>query len=122
MQTLNLVTYSDADLVKAFLYQTAAGVPIDLTGWSLRMQVRKQANDHTAEFECSTHNGRIWWNNQAEGAFTLTIPVAILSILIPGTYTQSLIATDSSDLLRRDIWRGALEHEAGPTRWALGTL
>jgi len=118
---LDLITYSDADLVNSYIHKTVAGVPVDMTGYSLRLMVRKQPDDPTAEFECTTHNGRIWWNDQAGGAFTLQIPIAILSILIPGTYYQSLIATAPNSLLRREMWRGKLEHSAGPTRWELGT-
>jgi hypothetical protein len=118
---LDLVTYSDADLVSSYIHKTAAGTPVNMTGYSLRLMVRRQANDQTAEFECSTHNGRIWWNNAAGGAFTLQIPISILSILAPGTYYQSLIATEPFSLLRREMWRGKLEHSAGPTRWELGT-
>ena len=121
MQNVDLETYTDADLVRSYRYQTIGGEPIDLTGWSLRLMVRKQANDPTAMFECTTQNGRIWFNDAATGAFTLQIPVAILMSLAPGSYDQSLIGTEPTSLLRRDLWRGALEHAAGPTRWTLGT-
>lgn len=120
--TLDLTTYTDSDLVESFIYQLVDGTPIDLTGYSLRMHVRKHAEDATALFECSTFNGLIWWNDIVGGAFTLQIPVAILVSLSPGTYTQSLIATQPVSLLRRDLWRGSLIHAAGPTRWDLGTL
>ena len=119
--TLNLVTYSDADLINSYIHKTAAGAPIDMTGYTLHLMVRKQANDPTAEFECTTQNGRIWWNDQVGGAFTLQIPLLILSVLAPGTYQQSLIAVQPVSLLRREMWRGTLEHAAGPTRWDLGT-
>ena len=121
MQVLDLTTYSDADLVQSYIYQEVGGVPIDLTGWSLRLMVRKQANDPTALFECTTQNGRIWYNDAALGQFTLQIPISILMPLQPGSYDQSLIGTHPDSLIRRDLWRGALEHSAGPTRWTLGT-
>lgn len=120
---VDLVTYSDSDMVRSFLYQLTDGTPINLTGYSLRMMARRQPDDPTAEFECSTFNGRIWFNNAASGAFTVQIPVSILSILSPGTYQQSLIGTSSAiaGMLRKDIWRGSLTHSVGPTRWQLGT-
>lgn len=119
---VDLITWTDSDLVESFIYQTAGGEPIDLTGYSLRLMVRRFAGDATAEFECSTFNGRIWFNDAENGAFTLQIPVDILSILSPGSYVQSLIATaPSPSLLRKDVWRGTLEHSDGPTRWDLGT-
>ena len=118
---IDLVTYSDADLVQSYIYQTIGGERISLTGWSLRLMVRKHASDPTAMFECNTQNGRIWFNDAAQGEFTLQIPISILVTLAPGSYDQSLIGTEPASLLRRDLWRGALEHAAGPTRWALGT-
>ena len=122
MQIVDLTTYSDADLVQSYSYQEVGGTPIDLTGWSLRLMVRKQAHDATAMFECTTQNGRIWFNDAAHGAFTLQIPISILMPLPVGSYDQSLIGTaPAPSLLRRDLWRGGLEHLAGPTRWALGT-
>jgi len=116
---VDLITFSDADLVESFYYKTAEGDPVDLTDHSLRMTVRKRANDATAEFECTTFNGRIWFNDAAGGAFTLQIPVSILRRLKPGNYVQSLIATDPNQKLRTDLWRGQLVHSAGPTRWEL---
>ena len=113
---IDLVTYSDADLVRSFRYQLVDHTPINITGWILRMTVRRQADDPTAEFECSTINGRIWFNDATQGAFTLQIPYSILTILVPGDYQQSLIGTVPVTLLRREIWRGALTHAAGPTR------
>lgn len=119
---LDLYTYSDADLVESFIYQLADGTPIDLTGYSMHLHVRHHASDATAMFECSTVNGRIWFNDIVNGAFTLQIPVAVLMPLTPGTYAQSLIIAQPVSLLRRDLWRGSLIHAAGPTRWDLGTL
>jgi hypothetical protein len=118
---VDFTTYTDSDMVRSFYYQLVSGTPIDLTGYSLRMMVRRQASDATAEFECNTFNGRIWFNDPTQGAFTLQIPIAVLSILEPYTYTHSLIATAPHTFLRTDIWRGSLIHSAGPTRWELGT-
>ena len=117
--TIDIITFSDADLVESFYYQTADGDPVDMTGYSLRLMVRKHAGDATAEFECTTFNGRLWFNDEAGGAFTLQIPVSVLQFLRPGTYVQSLIATDPIQKLRTDLWRGELIHSAGPTRWEL---
>jgi hypothetical protein len=119
--TIDLITYSDADLARSFHYQLVDGTPINITGWIFHLMVRRQADDPTVEFECTTENGRVWINDAATGAFTLQIPISVLSVLIPGTYAQSLIATVPVSMLRKDIWRGSLMHSAGPTRWPLGT-
>ena len=41
--TVDLTTYTDADMVRSFFYQLVDGTPIDLTGYSLRLMVRRQA-------------------------------------------------------------------------------
>jgi hypothetical protein len=121
---VNLNTYSDVDFIQKFLYKTAALTPIDLLDYPLRMMVRVNPSDVTTWIECSTwpDNGRIIITDHVGGAFTLTIPLAILSTLPVGVYNHSLIQTDRLSLYRKTIWRGTLTHAAGPTRWKLGDL
>ena len=118
---VNLETFSDADLVQSFIYQTPLGAPIDLGTDTLRMMVRSRADDATVYIESATWNGEIIVTNAALGAFTLVIPIARLVLLTPGIYVHSLIKTASVGLLRKELWRGTLTHAAGPTRWRLGT-
>jgi|SRR5882724_3540108 len=129
---VNINTYSDADFVQSFLYKTVALAAIDLFDYPLRMMIRINPADVTTWIECSTwaDNGRIVITDHAAGAFTLTIPIAVLSTLPVGVYNHSLIQTQTSTVagvssgsgLRKDIWRGTLTHAAGPTRWKLGDL
>jgi len=124
---VNITTYSDADFIQSFLYKTVALAAIDLFDFPLRMMVRINPADATTWIECSTWNGRILITDHAAGAFTVTIPIEILSTLPVGVYNHSLIQTQVSNvyspnnlLSRKDIWRGTLTHAAGPTRWHLG--
>lgn len=123
---VNINSYSDADFNQSFFYKTVALAPIDLFDFPLRMMVRVNPADATTWIECSTWNGRIVITDHAAGAFTLTIPISILSTLPPGVYNHSLIQTQISVAykistnIRKDIWRGTLTHLAGPTRWHLG--
>jgi hypothetical protein len=120
---VNINTYSDADFVGAFAYQQVGGAPIDLTGMALRMMVRRHAADATALIELSTANGLIEITDAPNGKFQITIPLSALSTLQAGDYEHSLIQTYSAStapLTRDDIWRGALTHAIGPTRWQLG--
>lgn len=122
----NINTFSDSDFVQSFFYKTAALAPIDLFDFPLRMMVRINPADATTWIECSTWNGRIVITDHVSGAFTLTIPISVLSTLPVGIYNHSLIQTQVStvyaisSLIRKDIWRGILTHAAGPTRWHLG--
>lgn len=132
---VNLNTYSDSDFIQSFLYKTIALVPIDLLDYPLRMMVRIDPADATTWIECSTWNGRIVITDHVTGAFTLIIPIAVLSNLPVGVYNHSLIQTQASPGLvsgagaptsvsatRKNLWRGTLTHAAGPTRWHLGDL
>ena len=124
---VDINTYSDSDFSQSFFYKTVALAPIDLFDYPLRMMVRINSADVTSWIECSTWNGRITITDHVAGAFTLTIPISVLSTLPVGVYNHSLIQTQVSSvyvvtnpLTRKDIWRGTLTHAAGPTRWQLG--
>lgn len=117
---VDLVTYSDVDLVQTFAHKTSVGVAISLVGYSMRLQARVRADDSTVFFECSTENGRIAITDAANGLFKITIPISVLSSLPPGDYVHSLIKTHETLLTRSTVWRGTLKHSVGPTRWELG--
>src|SRR6266566_1907552 len=128
---VNINTFTDADFIQTFLYKTVGLAPINLLDYPLRMMVRVNPADATTWIECSTWNGRIVITDSIGGAFTLTIPIDILSKLPAGIYNHSLIQTQASSVgvstpgtssLRKGIWRGTLTHSIGPTRWELGAL
>jgi hypothetical protein len=114
MSVVNLQTSSDADFLRTFDYKTALGVGIDIFGVTMRMMVRKNAEDVTALMELSTSSGDIVIINTPTGRFSLRIPFAKLLELPPGEYEHSLIMTSGG--IRTPIWRGTLTHKAGPTR------
>lgn len=121
-QTIDIETFSDADYVRRFVYQTVGNVPIDLGTDVLRMMVRSHPADATAHIDLNSITGGIEITDAAGGAFTLRIPVNVLNTLIPGDYYHSLIRTDSNFVSRQDVWRGMLTHTVGPTRWKSGTF
>ncbi len=119
---VDINTYTDADYVQSFIYRTSEEVPIDISGKSLHFMVRRHAGDAIAVFEAtSAESGHITVTDAAGGAFTLVIPLAHLQTMILGEYVHSLIMVDATTLYRKALWRGTLTHQAGPTRWALGT-
>lgn len=117
MTTVNITTTSDADWVHAFQYaiEGAPPTPIDLTGSSLRMMVRKHADDAECFINISTPTAGITVTSAADGEFTITLPIASLSRMAEGDYVHSLIRT-RPDGLKDEVWHGALTHSIGPTR------
>src|SRR4051794_4856 len=116
---VNFTTYSDSGFTQDFVYQTAAFVAISLVNIELRMHVRAHAADATVFIALSNLDGAdsgIIVTNAALGRFTVQIPYETLTRLPVGSYEHSLIGTDLLDV-RFDLWRGTLDHFAGPTRW-----
>jgi hypothetical protein len=115
MTVVNIITRSDSDFVRSFLYKTTEGTPIDLTGSKLEMMCRIKAHLPTVYLDLSTDNEKIELKPDISGEFKITIPVAELEILYAGEYVHSLIRL-RPDLMREEIWHGTLTHTIGPTR------
>lgn len=114
MAIVNITVENDADFYRQFLYQTLEGAPIDLTGSTLKMGVRKRAEDTVEEMLLTTENGSLAIVNAAGGAFTVLITKQKLVELPVGDYEHSLIRIYSGMHLR--IWSGMLTNNAGPSR------
>jgi hypothetical protein len=114
MAIVNITVENDADFYRSFVYQTMAGVPIDLTGCDMVMKLRRHAEDATAFLTLSTETGEITITNGAGGQFTIMISQEDLLGLSLGSYDQSLILTINS--IKKKIWSGSLVVEAGPSR------
>lgn len=121
---VDIVTFSDADLIRTFYYrQIDTLTPVDLTGCSMRMMVRKAADDATVFIELSTGIGssglapNIFITDTINGIFGIEITRQMLLTVAPGVYVHSLIMQNINGI-RTDIWRGTLTHSIGPTRYA----
>lgn len=55
------------------LQWSAGGVPVDLTGCKIRMQIRERASSSVSVISLSTESGGIVINDAAAGKFTTTI-------------------------------------------------
>jgi len=100
--------------VNAWVSGGTITTPIDLTGTSMHMSVRRKAADVTVELKLTTVDGSIVYVNSIAGQFQLTISQEKLLQLEPGTYEHSLIMT--SGVTQTRIWSGVLTHSAGPSR------
>lgn len=90
--------------------------PRDLTGGTLLMMARSPAGDNYAPLSVtSVASAGIEITDAANGKFTLTLPLSMLSKMPAGTYDHSLIFV-RTDGLHELVWRGTLTHNIGPTR------
>ena len=114
MAVVNIIVENDADFYRTFIWQTVAGVPIDLTGGMMEMMLRRHAEDATAELRLGSDTGEILFTNPTVGQFTVRISQDTLVRLELGAYDQSNIFTRSG--LKVRVWSGTLTNNAGPTR------
>lgn len=82
----------------AFQYSDANDVPVDLTGYEARMQIRTMAGRYgtstsdTLLMELTTANGRLIWNTAAEGRIEIAVSAADTVILNPSNARKVKLA------------------------------
>jgi hypothetical protein len=115
MTTVNITVENDADFYRVFQYVTAdASTPIDMTGASLEMMLRRHAEDAEALLRLATDTGEFVLTDPTHGLFTLLIRQDVLERLGLGSFDQSNIMTQGAR--KTKIWSGTLINNAGPTR------
>jgi hypothetical protein len=87
----------------------------DLTGYSLRMQIRKIEADNTAVVTVSTDDSTIVITNPAGGEFDIIIPRERLRRLHAGDYVADLVTIDPTGYIDR-LWEGKCVVVEGTTR------
>ena len=112
--TVNITVENDADFYRVFVYQTVSGVPVNLTGSTLEMMLRRRAEDVTAVLRLGTDTGELQFVNAVAGQFSVKIAQVELERLTLGDYAHSLIMTQGG--FKSAIWYGSLTNNAGPTR------
>jgi len=114
MAIVNITTYNDADFYRTFIWQTIAGVPIDLTGGVMEMMLRRHAQEEVAVMRLGSDTGEIVFTNPTAGQFTVRIKQLELERLVLGEFAQSNIFTRNGYKVR--VWSGLFTNNAGPTR------
>jgi hypothetical protein len=115
MAIVNITVENDADFYRAFQYVAAtSGAPINMTGASLEMMLRRHAEDVEALLRLATDTGEIVLTDPVNGTFTVLISQDSLERLGLGSFDQSNIMTLGG--LKIKIWSGTLVNNAGPTR------
>lgn len=117
MTTVNITVDNDHDFYQVFQYVTAddPSVPIDLTGASMEMMLRRRAEDEAAYLRLSTEGGAIVIVGPAVGQFSVYIAQTALLRLSLGEYVHSLIVS-LPDGRKLRVWSGTLILNAGATR------
>ena len=114
MTTVNITVENDSDFYRMFQYITVAGTPINITGASLEMMLRRRAADETALLRLATDSGEIVLVDPVLGKFTIMIRQDTLMRLGLGDFDHSNIMTLNS--LKIKLWSGVFTNNAGPTR------
>lgn len=114
MTIVNITVENDADFYRVFKYQTISGVPINITGASMVMMLRRHAADDTAMMRLGTDTGEIVITDAANGLFSIRIAQADLEKLGLGEYAHSNIMTSGG--FKRSLWTGTFTNNPGPSR------
>ena len=104
-----------ANFKPSIIWKDANGNPVDLTGYTAKMQVRKEPADTSYLIELSTANSRISIPTPANGTIEFNISSADTLGLASGTYKYDLMMTDSGGVVTKLVY-GAFTVDAGITR------
>jgi hypothetical protein len=115
MATVNITVDNDADFYQQFRYVIAeeSGSPIDLTGGTMEMKLRRHVEDEAAFLRIGTDTGEIVFGTNT-GEFSVMVPQAALLQLSLGEYIHSLILTMSGRKIK--VWSGLFTVNAGASR------
>jgi hypothetical protein len=115
MAIVNITVENDADFYRTFQYVTVdSSSPINITGASLEMMLRRHAADDTAVLRLATDTGDFVLTDPGNGFFTLRVNQPVLEQLGLGSFDQSNIMTLGG--LKTRIWSGVFIINPGPTR------
>lgn len=115
MATVNITVENDADFYRTFQYvMSSSSTPIDMTGATLEMMLRRHAADVEALMRLATDTGEIVLTDPVNGLFTVMIRQDALERLGLGDFDHSNIMTRGG--FKTKIWSGTLTNNAGPTR------
>jgi hypothetical protein len=108
------------DWVVPFLYQMVDGTgtviaPIDLTGSTLKLALRKQEIDHEALVSVFSPNGGIMITDAPNGLFQVVIVRNLLSNLEAGQYFADIVRLMPNGYQER-MWEGVAVVVEGTTR------
>ena len=98
--TLHLTIEQGATFNPVLTWKDQAGTPIDLTGYTARMQIRATVDSSTVIHELSTANGELTLGGTA-GTITFGIPAATTAGFTFDEAVYDLELTDASGVVTR---------------------
>lgn len=103
-----LVIDQGATLVQRFVWHDANDVPVPLTDYTARMQVRPSIESETVTLELTTENGRISLGG-VNGTIDLLVQAADTAALEPGDYVYDLEMVETvGGIVTRLVWGDAV--------------
>lgn len=96
--TYNILADQGATFTRTLTYLDNAGAPVNLTGYTAKMQVRPTIGSSTVLVELSTANGRITLGG-ALGTIALNAPASAMGFEA-GTYVYDLEITSGANTTR----------------------
>ena len=110
----DIVADQGATFSRVFTWKDSDGVPIDLNGYSARMQLRSQIDSAgAAVFELTTENGRISLGGTA-GTITLSAAATATAAVPADTYVYDLELVEGATVTR--LIQGEFELRGEVTR------
>jgi hypothetical protein len=98
-ETYDITADQGATYSIVITYKNTAGSPINLTGYTARMQLRASYASATAALSLTTENGRIALGGAA-GTITLTVAASVMETLEAKTYVYDLELINGSTVIR----------------------
>ena len=114
MTTVNITVDNDADFYRVFQYQMMSGTPIDISGTSMVMMLRRHAKDEAAQLRIGTDTGEIVLIDPTNGKFSVRIAQETLERLGLGDFDHSNVMTQAG--LKISIWSGKFTNNPGASR------
>jgi hypothetical protein len=114
MTVVNITVANDADFNRVFQYKTISDVPINITGASMVMMLRRHAADEAAQLRLGTDTGEIKLTDPVNGMFSILITQERLERLGIGDFDHSNVMTLNGG--KRSIWNGTFTNNPGASR------
>ena len=108
---VNIHMANNEDMRQGFALTDTAGVPVDLSSASLKMDIETPAD--TDAIEISTGNGRIELTAPQQGQFEIQVPASLMRTIPEGVYRHDLLLDHAGGIRR--IWEGSLTLSRGVT-------
>lgn len=98
----DIVCEQGATFTRPITWKDATGDPVNLTGFSARMQVRPSTGSATVVLDLTSSNGGIVFGTpRSSGYFEITVSATNTAALTPGTYVYDLELVAGSNIVTR---------------------